>query len=56
MWSPHDVMRAPYDGALMMDKNENEIFHAIMRAPSCKALLMFDIFVYLFISFFLFII
>ena len=54
MWSPHDekketahaimrapscdVMRAPYDGALMMDKNE--ISHANMRASDDGALMM----------------
>ena len=34
-WSPHAVMRAPHDGALMTARQE--ISHAIMRAPSYGA-------------------
>ena len=37
VWSPHAVMRAPHDGALMMAWEVS--CHAVMRAPSCGALM-----------------
>ena len=44
MWCPHAVIRAPYEGSLMMDKNETS--NAIMIAPEVFTYIL----VYLFIS------